>query len=53
MILVNKIIILVLVTNACVTFFCPLQKKVCSGNSNSHGARPVHLIITMIVDSDQ
>ena len=23
------------------------------GNSNSHGARPVHLIITMIVDSDQ
>jgi len=23
------------------------------GNSNSHDARPVHLIITMIVDSDQ
>ena len=23
------------------------------GNSNSHGARPVHRIITMIVDSDQ
>ena len=23
------------------------------GNSNSHGVRPVHLIITMIVDSDQ
>ena len=22
------------------------------GNSHSHGARPVHLIITMIVDSD-
>ena len=23
------------------------------GNSNSHGARPFYLIITMIVDSDQ
>ena len=23
------------------------------GNSNSHGARPVHLIITMVVNSDQ